>query len=261
MAGIAGTDPKTKKEGLTYLDRSATTITEVLFSNHYQTAGFFQNPFVEPGFGLNRGFELYDYFPGDNLHIRNAQQVADLAMNWLDKSLEKRRPFFMMVHFFDPHLAYDPPSDFGMPYIIGYKGSLKPPFNPSNDDLDKMQKGELTFSPEDQQFIMGLYNGELSFVDYNIGRFFDYLKLKNLYNNTLIIITGDHGEEFWDHKSFEHGHTLYNELLEVPLIIRFPDAENKGMVVKDRVSLTDLAPSIMTYVGIESAMHPNGGVL
>ena len=258
LAGYAAKDEKTKQEGMTYLNKSAITLTELLFQNNYQTVGWFQNPFVDPGFGLNRGFEIYDYFPGDNLRIRSADQVIDSAMKWLGETRDKKKPFFMVLHFFDPHLAYNPPGDFMMSFIYTYKGKMRPPFNPSNEEIDKMQKGQLTPSPEDQQFIVGLYNGELAFVDFTIGRFFDFLKLNKLYDRSLIIITADHGEEFWEHNGFEHGHSMYQELLNVPLIIRFPDAENKGMAVKTTVSLTDLAPSIISYLGLESPGQTGG---
>jgi len=220
--------------------------------------GSFQNPFVDPGYGLNRGFEIYDYFPGDDLRIRRADTVVEWAMNWLEKAREKRRPFFMVLHFFDPHLAYDPIPQFASPFIYGYKGGLHPPFDPGNADLEKIRNGEIKYNDEDKKFIEGLYDGELSFVDSSLGRLFDFLKLNNLYDNTLIIVTGDHGEEFWDHNSYEHGHTLYQELLSMSLIVRFPMAENKGLVVKDRVSLVDIAPSILAYLRIESTMTTEG---
>jgi arylsulfatase A-like enzyme len=258
LAGYPGKDPKTGQEGLTYLSPSAITVTEILFQNKYQTVGSFQNPFVDPGYGLNRGFEIYDYFPGDNLRVRRADQVVDWAMAWLEQNRLKRRPFFMVLHFFDPHLAYNPPVEFMMPFVYGYQGKMKPPFAPDNEELEKLQRGEIKFSEEDRNFIIGLYNGELSFVDFSLGRFFDYLKLKGLYDQSLIIVTADHGEEFWEHGSFEHGHSLYQELLSVPLLIRFPHAENQGMVVKERVSLLDIAPSIIAYLGIDSPLEPGG---
>ena len=258
MAGYAAKDPKTQQEGLTYINSSVITLAEVLFDNKYQTVGSFQNPFVDPGYGLNRGFEIYDYFPGDDLRIRRADTVVEWSMNWLEKAREKRRPFFMVLHFFDPHLAYDPIPQFAAPFIYGYKGNLHPPFNPSNADLEKIRKGEIKYNDEDKKFIEGLYDGELSFVDFSLGRLFYFLKLHKLYDNTLIILTGDHGEEFWDHDSYEHGHTLYQELLGLPLIVRFPMAENKGLVVKDRVSLVDIAPSILAYLRIESTMNTDG---
>ncbi len=258
LAGYPITDPKTSQEGMTYLSESAVTLAEILSQNKYQTVGLFQNPFVDPGFGLKRGFDSYEYFPSDNMVIRRADQVVKLASSWLEKYRDRKRPFFMVVHFFDPHLAYNPPSEFMLPFIFGYQGKMTPPFNPSDADLEKIRRGELSYDEADRKFIIGLYDGELSFTDYWIGMFFDYLKEQHLYDNSLIILTADHGEEFWDHHSFEHGHTLYQELLTVPLIVRFPGGENSGMVVKERVSLADVMPSIVSYLQIETPFQASG---
>ncbi len=258
LAGYAVQDPDTHQEGLTFLSESAVTLAEVLSRNKYQTVGFFQNPFVDPGFGLKRGFADYDYFPGDNLRIRKATEVVKLATDWLEKSRDPRHPFFMVVHFFDPHLAYDPPSEFMLPFIYGYQGKMVSPFNPSDPEIEKIRMGELKFSEEDRKFIVGLYDAELSFTDNWVGFFMDYLKNKGLYDQSLIILTADHGEEFWDHNSFEHGHTLYQELLLTPLIVRFPGGENAGMAVKERVSLVDVMPSIIAYLGIETPFQGAG---
>ncbi len=258
LAGYAVKDPETGEEGLTFLSESAVTIAEVLLQNGYQTVGYFQNPFVDPGFRLNRGFELYDYFPGDNLHIRRADQVIKLASRWIRYNWKRKKPFFMFIHLFDPHLAYDPASEFALPFIYGYKGNLKIPFAPDEETLEKIREGKIKYSDKDKKFIIGLYDGELAFVDHWLGIFFDYLKEEKIFDTSLIIITADHGEEFWEHGSFEHGHSLYQEVLNVPLIVRFPGGENGGMVVKDYVSLVDIAPSILSYLGIETAFRSNG---
>ena len=258
LAGYPVKDEETGQEGLTYLSESAVSIAEVLLQQGYQTVGFFQNPFVDPAFRLNRGFELYDYFPGDNLHIRRADQVIGLASRWLERYRRWKKPFFMVVHIFDPHLAYDPPSEFALPYVYEYKGDLRIPFAPDEEELNKIRQGKITYSSKDKNFIIGLYDGELSFVDHWVGEFFDYLKEKKIYDNSLIILTADHGEEFWEHNSFEHGHSLYQEVLLVPLLIRFPGGENAGLVVKEYVSLVDIAPSILAYLGIETSFPANG---
>jgi len=258
LAGYQIKDKETGQEGLSYLSESAVSLAEVLLQQGYQTVGFFQNPFVDPAFRLNRGFELYDYFPGDNLHIRRADQVIGLASRWLERYWRRKTPFFMVVHLFDPHLAYDPPSEYAWPYVYGYQGELQIPFAPDEKELNKIRQGKITYSSKDKDFIIGLYNGELSFVDHWVGAFFDYLKEKKIYERSLIILTADHGEEFWEHNSFEHGHSLYQEVLSVPLLIRFPEGENAGLAVKEYVTLADIAPSILAYLGIETSFPANG---
>ena len=234
---------------LATMSENIVNLAEVFRQKGYATAGFFENPFAHPGYGLNRGFDVYDYAPGDNLTIRRADMVSATASRWLLTRERKNQPFFMTVHYFDPHLAYDPPLQFMAVYVYGYQGKLTPPYDPPPEEFKKMKFGEIKPSPEDRAFIQGLYDAEVAFTDSQIGAFLDFLRKEGLYDNTLIIVTGDHGEEFWEHGGFEHGHSLYHELLEVPLIIKFPRGKWAGAVVKEPVSLMDLFPTIMEYLG------------
>lgn len=238
---------------LTRMRPSAITLAE-LFSEHgYKTAGFFNNPFVHPEFGLDKGFETYDYVGGDNLNIRKADQVVKDAEAWIEKTGEG--PFFMVLHFFDPHLAYGPPLVFAGPYIAGYNGSLQAPFNP---DLSAIRSGAVELSDEDKQFAAGLYDGEAAFTDGELGRFIAFLKDKGIYERALIIVTADHGEEFWEHGGFEHGHSLHREVLEVPLIFKYPGADNAGKVGSGYVSTMDIFPTVGEFLGWSLPFSLNG---
>ena len=234
---------------LAKMNENIVTMAEVFRQKGYATAGFFENPFAHPGYGLNRGFDLYDYAPGDNLNLRRADMVTATASRWLLTRERKNQPFFMTVHYFDPHLAYDPPPQFMVAYVYGYQGKLVPPFNPPLDEFKKLKFGEVKPPAEDRAFIEGLYDAEVAFTDSQIGAFLDLLRKEGLYDNTLIILTADHGEEFWEHGGFEHGHTLYRELLEVPLLIKFPRGKWAGAAVKERISMMDLFPTVMAYLG------------
>lgn len=264
---LTGQNPSTHQAGIhldpyTMTDRRLSTmrdtvisISEVFQQRGYSTVGFFENPFVDPGFGLNRGFDIYDFAPGDNLRIRRADKVAAAAMNYIENRGKTSQGFFMVLHFFDPHLAYDPPVEFMAPYTYGYKGDMKPPFDP---EIKALRSGKESLSVKDREFIIGLYDGEIAFVDSSAGKFLYYLKQKNLYDTSLIIVTSDHGEEFWDHGGFEHGHTLHRELVDVPLIMKFPGSQNSGMHVQERLSLTDLFPSIVDYMGWSVPFQTDG---
>jgi arylsulfatase A-like enzyme len=249
-------DPYTMEDRrLSVMNESIVTLAEVFQQKGYSTVGFFQNPFVHPEFGLNRGFDLYDYAPGDNRNIRRANIVVARAMQWLEDREKSKKGFFMVLHLFDPHLAYDPTVEFIAPYTYGYKGKLVPPFDPKLKDI---RSGKVVLSSEDKEFAIGLYDGEIAFADASLGAFFGYLKNNGLYDTSLIIATSDHGEEFWDHSGFEHGHTLHWEVLNVPLIMRFPHALNAGQVIKERVSLTDLFPSILGFLGWAVPVQTSG---
>ena len=190
-----------------------------MFRDHeYQTVGFFNNPFVDPTMGLDNGFDTYDYYPGDAFNIRRAKTIVDNAIEWIEK--HGQEPFFMVLHFFDPHLAYDPLPDYKTEFAGQYTGKLKFPFKPEKLAEFRAESGKLTAA--DKRFVMELYDAEVAAVDAELGRFMAWLDDKGLFKRSLIVATSDHGEEFWEHGGFEHGHSLFNEVLEVPLIIKLP---------------------------------------
>jgi arylsulfatase A-like enzyme len=96
---------------------------------------------------------------------------------------------------------------------------------------------------------LGLYDGELASTDAELGRFMSFLKSKELYESALVIVTSDHGEEFWEHGGFEHGHSLHREVLEVPLVIKFPGSDFAGKSVEEYVSLMDILPTVAEHMG------------
>ena len=229
------------------------SMAEYFAEDGYQTIGFFNNPFLHPGYGLDKGFNKYDYFGGDLLNIRSAPLVTDAAIKWIEEN--DKEPFFMVMHFFDPHMAYDPPLASASPYIYEYKGKLKKPFI---HDARKVCAGDFNFSKQDKDFIIGLYDGEVSSTDQQIGRFFQYLKTKGLYDGALIVLTSDHGEEFWEHGGFEHGHSLHKEVIEVPLIMKYPESDLKGHRVSEYVSHMDIFPTIAEFMGWPVTSSLNG---
>jgi len=257
-------DPPTMEDRrLSRMRPEITTLAQMCRNRGYNTVGFFNNPFVHPGYGLDKGFDTYDYVGGDNLELRSAGQVTQDVIRWLE--LHGDDPFFMTVHYFDPHLAYDPPLDFAAPYIHFYQGELTRPFDP---ELAAIRSGKMNLDLDDRKFIVGLYDAEVAFTDSQLGVLLDYLESRELYNRTLLILTADHGEEFWEHEGFEHGHTLHREVIEVPLIIKYPDLSFAGKTVHEYVSLTDIFPTIAEFMewplsfSIDGvSIYPRGGRL
>jgi arylsulfatase A-like enzyme len=155
----------------------------------------------------------------------------------------------VLLHYFDPHLDYDPPPEFAaafMPHADGLQ-----PFRVSPSDLEEIRSGRIPLTESKMDTIIALYDAEILYTDNEIGRLLDGLEEMNLLENTAIIITADHGEEFWEHEGFEHGHSLYGELIDVPLIARFPGLSGEGTRIRERVSLIDLAPTLLDYFGLE----------
>ncbi len=192
------------------------TIAEVLKREGYNTAAVVSSFPLDKRFGLSQGFDYYDDYYGTRneneifFPERKAESSIDIAVNWLSKNIENK--FFLWLHLFDPHQPYAPPEE--------YRKRFK------ND----------------------LYSGEVKYVDDQLGRLFSFLKEKELFHNTIIIITSDHGESLGEHGERTHGYFAYNSTLWVPLIIYFP--EGKHREIGKYVSLSDIMPTILEYLKI-----------
>jgi arylsulfatase A-like enzyme len=148
---------------------------------------------------------------------------------------------FLFLHFFDPHWPYLPPADF--------LERFGPRPHDISDLLDTIASDSPPASPSDVQQVVNLYDAEIAFADREIGRFLDELRKRGLYDRSLIILTGDHGESFWEHGIWEHTSTLYEELIRVPLIIKWPQNTIRGRFTR-QVSQTDIFATILTAAGL-----------
>jgi arylsulfatase A-like enzyme len=164
------------------------------------------------------------------------------ALQWMQAHRDE--PTFLWLHYFDPHLPYEPPRDFvpeGNP-PSGMSRRFAVP-------VVEARSGLFIPDREQRQWIRGLYDGESRYTDRSIGRLIEELKRLGMYDDTLIVLTADHGEELWEHDSFEHGHSLYDELLHVPLIVR-PPGGGGGRRVATPVSTVGLVPTMLELCGL-----------
>jgi arylsulfatase A-like enzyme len=243
----------------TQLRTDRPTLAMMLLKRGYSTAAIVNAPFLRPEFKLDRGFECYDYKPP--FADRLADGTTEDALAWIDAHIDE--PFFIFAHYFDPHLPYDPPGPYDRMFCPDYAGELAPPF-----DINLFPRARATnfetmkaVPPEDWDYIRALYDGEIAFTDTAIGALLDGLKERGLSDNTLIVFLSDHGEEFFEHEGFEHGHTLYNELISVPLIVSLPGRVPEGARVADHVRLIDVAPTILDFLGLEPTARLEGASL
>jgi arylsulfatase A-like enzyme len=155
------------------------------------------------------------------------------------------QPFFIFAHYFDPHYNYlrHPEIGFAAPRV----GRLEP-----GQDVELLYDMAEDLTPEEVQFLRDLYDEEIRYTDRGIGRLLSALRELDLYDDTLIVLVGDHGEEFIDHGNLGHARTLYNEVLRVPLVLRDPGDRGGPRVVEGPVSLVSLTPTILDLVGVES---------
>ena len=160
----------------------------------------------------------------------NTRAVTEYAMSLLRYRDSER--FFFWVHYFDPHTPYDPPPEYrtrsGPFEFLGIRSKA----------------GELS----EHDYVRSLYSGEIRYVDHEVGRVLETLKETGLEENTYVIFASDHGEEFWDHGAFGHGHSVYNELLHVPLIMTGPGIPVQ--TVSKPVSMIDFAPTLAEWVDV-----------
>lgn len=213
---------------------------EHLQSHGFATGAFVNCAFLDPALGLDRGFDAYDYVPASNHKLRRAPETLDQALTWID---ERDGRYFLFVHLFDAHMDFDPPE----PYLSQFLTDMPRPIEPPFGDVARWRREAPTVAMA--AFARALYRAEIAAVDAAIGDFIDALEQRGALANTAVVLTSDHGEEFWEHGNFEHGHSLYDELLHVPLIVRAPGRDWEP-VIDARVGLVDVLPTLCELLGV-----------
>jgi len=211
-----------------------TTLAEVLTSRGYITQGYVAVPFLKEIYGFDQGFSGYEFEPD----IR-AKDQTDKAIRWLHQKRPGDKPVFLFVHYFDPHVPYLPPKKYREKFISGTK----------DFPLD-MNIFKNTFTGEEKTFLRALYDGEIRFADDQAGRLIQTFYQKMDPKKSLVVLVSDHGEEFWDHGSVDHGHTLFEEMIRVPLIFSAEGRLPSGLVLKNTVRTIDLMPTILDLCAI-----------
>ena len=211
------------------------TLAELLKEGGYQTAAFTDGGYVSKLFGFNRGFDIYDDQGGGFANI------LPKVEKWLN--FNQSKPFFLFIHSYDIHSPYNPPLPYNsMFHDFPYTGSLIP----SNRTLGlALEEKKLRLNNEDLRHFIALYDGGIRYTDEKIFGFLSYLRDSGLLDQSLIIITSDHGEEFKEHGSLLHGQLYYRPNLHVPLIIRNPTYPKKEIRIKNLVRSIDLLPTIL----------------
>ncbi|MEO2169303.1 MAG: sulfatase [bacterium] len=173
----------------------------------------------------------------------DARAITDHALAWLDENDGQR--FALYLHYLDAHTPYRPPAEwielFADP---DYKGPIASEFS----DEEGASSGK--YQKKDQEKILALYDAGIRYIDEQLGRVVDELRRSGRLDETLVVITADHGEEFWDHGSFFHGQSLYDELLHIPLVVRLPGQKQSGTRVQRLARGIDIAPSILDWMNL-----------
>jgi arylsulfatase A-like enzyme len=219
---------------------------ELLGERGFYTGAFIANGYVSDRFGFRQGWSTYRNYVREGR--RNAAQyVAADVLEWLD-ARPTDKPFFLYVHTIDPHVPYKPPRSFLEMYDPDpYSGVVD--FSGDNELLEKIKAGRIPLGPRDRQRLEALYDGEISYHDVHFNAILEGLRRRGLEDDTMFIIVADHGEEFWDHGSVGHGHSVYEELLRVPMVVKLPGTTFGAVRIDDAVGLVDVMPTVLEALG------------
>lgn len=234
------------------------TLPEVLWARGYHTAGFVAGGYLSAEYGHIQGFDQYDDYSVPNLcrleraTYRNCSTSAklfravDAHLNAWDVA-GRSRPFFVFLHLWDVHNDYLPPPPYDTAFAPG--GDLGFTVGMMIDGV--IDPASLT--AEQRSHMIGLYDGEILYTDAWIGRLLERLEALGVLDETVIVVTADHGEELGDRGRWGHRETLYDENVLVPLVMRLPSRIPPGTVVREQVRLADVVPTILSLLGIRDS--------
>lgn len=223
------------------LDEKERSLPEHLKAKGYATAAVVGHDLLAERYGFGQGFDWFDESSAIGHSGVTSERITDLALNWLGKR-KRRKPFFLMAHYFDPHFVYQHHPD--QDRTSWYRGHLTPGMGIWN-----LRNQRDSLEPADLDYLRGLYQEEIAHTDRHIGRLLDNLEAADPNRPTLVIVTADHGEEFMEHGWIGHTQSLYDELLHVPLILHLPTVL-KAAEVEFPVSLVDIVPTVLA--GLDS---------
>jgi arylsulfatase A-like enzyme len=209
----------------------------------YETHLVSTNPHVHERFGFTQGYDHYVY----EYHLA-APLVNSKAQGMLS-GLGSGEPVFMYLHTMEPHEPYDP-SPGALARFDRHPGHQLPK-GPDPDALANVRESAARFSDTDLEHLIDRYDGEIADVDAAFGQFLHWLRAEGRFDDSMIILVADHGEAFAEHDTMGHGHTLCQEEVHVPLVIRFPGGRLGGRRVSAPVSLIDVMPTVLATLGLD----------
>ncbi|MFT7669204.1 MAG: arylsulfatase A-like enzyme [Planctomycetota bacterium] len=216
------------------------TIAEVLRDAGYRTAAFTEGGFMNVAHGFARGHSLHDS------KERDCSITYDLAAQWINA---RTTPYYAFVHSYQVHSPHNPPAEFRERFVRPYSGELPPVID---SPRYKWGRGTALPNEKDASYVTDLYDAEVAYVDQQIGLMLERLRETGALDNTLVVITSDHGEEFFEHGASTHGFSLYQEQLHVPLILHWPGHFEGGLVIDHQVHSLDIAPTIAQAARVQA---------
>ena len=245
------------------LHHSIVTLAERFGAGDYATVGFFSGPYLHPAFGLDQGFKQYKNCTSyaQSIDTRPAQQwamdrqvmrashrditnptVYSAVKKWLDDHGHTK--FFMFVHMWDVHFDFIPPPPYDTMFDPGYTGTI------TGTDFFFDNTINANMPARDLEHLIALYDGEIRWTDYHLGLIIAELKRHGLLDRTIVAITSDHGTEFFEHGYKAHRMTLYDEVIRIPLVIRYPPGMPAGVRIHTQTHIVDVGPTLLELAGL-----------
>ena len=245
------------------LDERFTTLAEQFAAAGYETAGWFAGPYLHPVFGFGQGFERYENCTSyaertdsappaewertqeiNHAAHRDVTNPTVLArfQSWF--GARSRRPFFAFVHLWDAHYDFIPPPPYDRRFDPDYDGA----FDGRTFILDP--RIEPRMAGRDLEHLIALYDGEIAWTDEHVGRIRALLEEAGVLERTIVVVTADHGTEFFEHGQKGHRKSLYDEVVHIPLVVRWPERVPAGLRIPRQTRLVDVAPTLLELCGV-----------
>jgi arylsulfatase A-like enzyme len=264
---FTGTYPFTHNavNGHALLDDRLTTMAEALIQRGYRAIGMANNGWLSSATGLVRGFqefeEKYRYSKGPgqyalriyrkllsiikDVRYDGAYRTNRSVLRWLKRMQADDQPYFLFIHYNEAHSPYSAPDKFVRPFLDGIP--LKEARNVNQDNTPWLT-GAISMDDRDFEALTALYDGEIAYLDHQLSKVFQALRKTGLMDDTILIITADHGENLGDHGFIGHGNILYDTMLHLPLIVRYPGVFEPGGTIDTPVTLPDVFPTVLDLI-------------
>jgi arylsulfatase A-like enzyme len=247
---LSGLYPATHKaeEFRSVLPQEVTLLSEHLQKRGFVTGAFLGNAFISDDFGFNKGWSHFSNYAREDKPTEAMRLYKD-ALAWVEKRDPSKR-FFLYMQTMDPHVPYAVPKKYLDDYYEGsYDGKLGEAV--TGDDTKDFNAGRIELTADDKRYTRALYDGEITYHDHYLGKFVETLRKRNLLQDTLFVVTNDHGEELFERGELGHGHSLFDEQVAAPFLMRYPKILPKNRRVDTPVALVDLPATLLELLAVE----------
>ncbi len=260
------------KDHLHRLSDETVTLAEEFKEQGFQTFAVVNTyNIAEPAFALAQGFDVFEYVSEQNARkdadgnlmvdelgnvakdIINAGETVTSKARGLLEGRDEDEPFFLFLHFYDAHTDFTPAQEYVDKFVAPYGGRM----NGKTGQLHGIRSRGEQLSEADIRWLKEMYDAEIRQLDDVLARFFDFLEEEGVADETLVVVTSDHGEEFFEHGGLLHGRTQYQELLAIPLVFSGPGVP-AGRVIDTPAHLVDVTPTVLAIFGFEPGMRRDG---